>query len=212
MALPRDGWWRERSEGELILGGCSHFTLKPEAWLSLWARVSISGEEASEATSLPFILLQSEIPVAKAKRALGQVQEEHSCEACRSQNPSKQPAALIPGFWHVSGLGQTSKLSCLLQETRSHRVRTGYRWISRVCSIVCGCDSHVGGIGQDASSQTLLQCTTTPEGVSCGLGVLAQHRKMRPESRKAIPRPGLEFCISTPNGQNTRQIISIVPY
>lgn len=82
MALPRDGWWRERSEGELILGGCSYFTLKPEAWLSLWARVSISGEEASEATSLPFILLQSEIPVAKAKRALGQVQEEHSCEAC----------------------------------------------------------------------------------------------------------------------------------
>lgn len=184
MALPRDGWWRERSEGEPILGGCSHFTLKPEAWLSLWARVSISGEEASEATSLPFILLQSEIPVAKAKRALGQVQEEHSCEACRSQNPSRQPAALIPGFWHVSGLGQTSKLSCLLQETRSHRVRTGYRWISRVCSIVCGCDSHVGGIGQDASSQTLLQCTTTPEGVSCGLGVLAQHRKMRQKAAK----------------------------
>lgn len=57
MALPRDGWWRKWSERELILGGCSHFTLKPEAWLSLWDGVSISGEEASEATSLPFILL-----------------------------------------------------------------------------------------------------------------------------------------------------------
>lgn len=81
-------------------------------------------------------------PTDKAEQALGQVQGEHSCEASRCQNPSRQLATLIPGFWHVSRLGQTSKLSRLPWKPRGHRVRPGYRWISGVRGMVCGCDSH----------------------------------------------------------------------
>lgn len=52
--------------------------------------------------------------------------------------------------------------------------------------MVCGCDSHVRRAGQDAPSQALLQCTTTREGASYGLGCW-QSTKTSVEATKLCP-------------------------
>lgn len=132
---------------------CSRHAPKPGAWpnRTYWPGYPFQERKQVKATFPPFIPLQPKAPTAKAEQALGQVQGERSCEA-RGQNPSRQPAALIPGFWRVSGPGQTSKLSCLPQETRGHGARPGYRWISGFHGIVCGYGSQAGRRGEVVSA------------------------------------------------------------
>lgn len=66
------------------------------------------------------------------------------------------------------------------------------------------------GGDQGSPSQTLLQGTPTPEGVSMAW-VLAQQRRVQ-KATKLYPRPGLQSCQSTPKRSGTPKIISILSY
>lgn len=102
---------------------------------------------------------------------------------CRGQNPSRQPAALIPGFWHVRRLGQTSKLPCLRRETRGHRARPHCRWISGVC----GCGSH-GGSGHSIPNPAAESTAGSRSSLGPSTADTCRTTKL------LYPRPGLHSC------------------
>lgn len=113
VTLP--GRWRAGSDGELMPWGGSHCTLKPGAWPSLQARVSISlhGRNQGKATSPPFILSSPEAH-SQGQRAPGQVQ---GGTAVRPTEPKPQQAAGCPNPWFLAHEQAWTHIQALMPES-----------------------------------------------------------------------------------------------